>query len=132
MTVTIPEADVYVNENCIDVEDWQAAEEATKTRYLNVAARTLNQYYRKYIIPDNAVYEFANTLAILYNDTGRLQRQGIASFGLTGVFSLNNKEGSTTMPYDSLRKFIPQTALDLIGNENDVNLTRKSVKWTVM
>lgn len=132
MATTILAADAYINASCLDVEDWQSSDTARKQRMLNVAGRTLTVAYPKYVIPDAATYEFANVLSILYNDTGRLQRQGTASFGLTGVFNVTFKDGSTTMPYDDLRKFIPQTALDLIGVENGVKLSKRSAKWTVM
>jgi hypothetical protein len=114
------------------VEDWQASDDARKQRMLNVAGRTLTLAYPKYTIPDAAVYEFSNVLSVMFNDTGVLQRRGEASFGLTGVFNVTFKDGTTGMPYDDLRKYIPQTALGLIGAENGVTISKRSAKWTVM
>lgn len=92
---------------------------------LNVAGSTLTRAYSKYTIPNAAVYEFANVLAIMYNDMLRMQQQGVSTFGLTGVFNVNFKDGTTSMPYDDMRKKIPQVALDLIGEENGVKLTKQ-------
>jgi hypothetical protein len=128
MAYVIPDADAYINANCIDIEDWQASDDARKTRMLNVAGSTLTRKYRKYTIPNAAVYEFANVLSIMYNDLLRMQQQGVSTFGLTGVFSVNFKDGSTSMPYDDLKKKIPQTALDLIGEENGIVLSKRAWK----
>ncbi|MCM3784319.1 hypothetical protein M3231_15150 [Neobacillus mesonae] len=133
MAYIIPDADAYINGNCVDVEDWQASDEARKTRLLNVAGRELTVAYPKYTIPNSAVYEFANVLAIMFNDTLRMQQQGIASFALTGAFNVTFKDHTTSQPYESLRKFIPQSALDLIGAENGgIKISKRSAKWTVM
>ena len=109
--VNITDADVYINANVIDIEDWTDSDEAKKTRMLNVANKTLSTKFSGYTIPDAAVYEFANELAIAFNDTNRLNNQGVASFSITGVASFNFKE---TMKRD-LETFIPKTALDLIN-----------------
>lgn len=132
MAITINDADLYIEANCLDVEDWQASDDARKQRMLNVAGRTLTVAYPKYVIPDAAVYEFANVLSIMFNDNGALQRRGVASFGLTGVYNITFKDGTTSMPYEDLRKFIPQSALDLIGAENGVTISKRALKWTVM
>ena len=132
MAVTIKDADLYINANCLDIEDWQASDDARKTRMLNVAGRTLAFAYPKYTIPDAAIYEFANTLSVMYSDNGALQRRGVASFGLTGVYNITFKDGTTSMPYEDLKKFIPQTALDLIGAENGVTISKRAAKWVVL
>lgn len=132
MNYVIPDADAYINANCIDIEDWAASDDAKKTRTLNVAGSTLTRAYPKYTIPNAAVYEFANVLAIMYNDMLRMQQQGVSTFGLTGVFNVNFKDGTTSMPYDDMRKKIPQVALDLIGEENGVKISRRAWKSVVL
>lgn len=130
MAITIEAADAYIALNVLDVEDWQAAEDDKKLRLLNVAARTLTSNYADYIIPDNAVYAFAAALAVAYNDTNRLHRQGIQSFSIDGVGSFKFLEGAAP----DLIGLIPEDVLELIGVENDVNLSlyaRKSY-WTVI
>lgn len=129
MAVNLIDADSYIEENVIDIEDWQDADDSKKQRILNVAERTLGAKYSDYTIPDNAVYEFANALSIAYNDTNRLNNQGVASFSITGVASFNFKDTQTR----ELTSFIPQSTLDLISAANDgVKLGGRVVKWTVM
>jgi hypothetical protein len=114
MAVNITEADLYVEQNIIDIEDWQDADPSKKQRMLNVAERSLANQYAEYVIPDNAVYEFAAVLAVAYNDTNRLNNHGIASFSITGVGSYNFKDTQSR----NLTSFIPQSALDLISEAN--------------
>jgi hypothetical protein len=128
MAVNITDANAYITANVIDIEDWQDADDAKKQRILNVAESVLSRKYSQYTIPDEAVYEYAAALAVAFNDTNRLNNHGIASFSITGLGSFNFKN---TLRRD-LDAFIPQTALDLIGEANGVKLSRKSVKWTVL
>lgn len=128
MAVNITDADKYIAANCIDVEDWTDADEAKKQRILNVASRTLTTKYPRYTIPDAAVYEFSNELAIAFNDTNRLQQQGIAAFSLTGVASFTFKDWAKS----GVEAWIPQSALDLIGAENGVRIGARQAKWTVL
>lgn len=128
MAVTLDGANDYIAANCIDIEDWTDADEAKKQRILNVASRTLTSKYPQYTIPDAAVYEFANELAVAFNDTNRLQMQGVASFGITGVANFTFKDWAKS----GVEAWIPQSALDLIGAENGVSLSRRATKWTVM
>lgn len=128
MAINITDADLYIDQNVIDVEDWQGSDGDKKTRLLNVAARTLDTKYADYVIPDNAVYEFAAALAVAFNDTNRLNNHGIASFSITGVGSFNFKD---TLRRD-IETFIPKATLDMIGAENGVKLGGKSIRWTVM
>jgi hypothetical protein len=128
MAVNLTDANTYITSNVIDIEDWQDADDEKKQRILNVAESALTRKYSQYTIPDEAVYEYAAALAIAFNDTNRLNNQGIASFSITGLGSFNFKN---TLRRD-LDAFIPQTALDLIGEANGVKLSRKSVKWTVL
>lgn len=127
--ISITDADLYIEQNVIDIEDWQDAEDSKKQRILNVASRTLATKYAELMIPDEAVYEFAAALAIAYNDTNKLNNQGVASFSITGVASFNFKDTQSR----ELASFIPQSTLDLISAANDgVKLGGRVVKWTVM
>lgn len=128
MAIDIANADAYIDVNCIDIEDWTDCDDAKKQRILNVASRTLTNRYPQYKIPDAAIYEFANELAIAFNDTNRLQQQGIASFGVTGVASFTFKDWAKS----GVEAWIPESALDIIGAENGVRLGRKVAKWVTM
>lgn len=132
MTISVTDADAYIAANCIDVEDWTDSDDARKIRILNVATRTLTTKYAAYVIPDAAVYEFANVLSIAFNDTNRMQRQGINVFGLASVFNVGFKAELVTGPDADLSKLIPQSALDIIGAENGVKLSKRATKWTVL
>lgn len=128
MAQNITLADAYIEMNCIDIEDWMDCDAARKQRILNVAERTLKSKYSIYKIPDAAVYEFANALATAYNDVNRLQQQGVAAFGVTGVVNFTFKDWAKS----GVEAWIPDSALDIIGAENGVNLGRKTVKWVTM
>ncbi|MEG7333226.1 hypothetical protein [Bacillus sp. 0102A] len=128
MTLSVESANEYINGFTIDNEDWNDYENEKKQRILNVAEDVLARKYPEYIIPDNAVFEFANVLAIAYNDTNRLNKQGIAGFSITGVGSFNFKD---TLRVDD-ESLIPKKTLDLIGEANGVQLGGRIVKWTVM
>jgi S-formylglutathione hydrolase FrmB len=129
MALDVISADAYIEGNVIDIEDWQSADDAKKSRILNVASQVLARKYPTYTIPDNAVYEYCGALAIAFNDTNRLNNQGIAGFSITGVGSFNFK---TTQPR-TLEAFIPQVALELIGAANGgIKLGKRVVKWTVI
>jgi hypothetical protein len=128
MALSVFDADAYIETNVIDIEDWQDADDAKKQRILNVAEQILGRKYPDYTIPANAAYEYAANLAVAFNDTNRLNNQGIAGFAITGVGSFNFKE---TQKRD-LESFIPKTALDIIGEANGVKLGGRSVKWTVL
>lgn len=131
MVVNIGDAEAYIEQNCIVIEDWTDSDEATKLRIINVAARTLSNRYSKYTIPDNAVYEFANVLATVFNDTTKLAKQGVSSFSVDGVGSFSFKD--VTGPDVDLARFIPQSALDLISEENGgVSLSKRRVGWSVL
>ncbi|MBT2682655.1 hypothetical protein [Bacillus sp. ISL-37] len=127
MAISVFDADAYIAENFIDNEDWNDAESDKKQRIINVAASTLGRKFSAYTIPDNAVYEFAAALAIVYNDTNRLNNHGIAGFSITGVGSFNFKDTQSRQ----IDAFIPQTAYDLIGEANGVNLVSRRVGRSV-
>lgn len=126
--VTVTGATEYINASCINIDDWVDADEAKKQRIVNVASRTLTTKYAQYTIPDAAVYEYANELAIAFNDTNALQQQGVASFGLTGVANFTFKDWAKT----GLDAWIPEAALDIIGAENGVKIGKRAVKWVTL
>jgi hypothetical protein len=128
MAVTILDADAYIETNVIDIEDWKDSDTSKKQRILNVASATLTRKYPDYIIPDESVYEFSSVLATAFNDTNRLNNQGIASFSITGVSSFNFKDTQSR----SMDAFIPEITYQLIGEANDVKLSRRRVGWSVL
>jgi hypothetical protein len=128
MALSVFDADAYIETNVIDIEDWQDADDAKKQRILNVAESIIGRKYPDYLIPVNAVYEYAANLAVAFNDTNRLNNQGIAGFSITGVGSFNFKD---TQKRD-LESFIPKATYDIIGEANGVKLGGRSVKWTVL
>lgn len=132
MAITVEDANTYITANCIDIYDWTSADEAKKLRIVNVASRDIARYYSQYTIPDAAVYEFANVLASVYSDTTGIAQKGVISTSVGGKVSVNFKDSAVTGPGGSTRRFIPQAALDLIGAENGVTLSKRGVKWTVM
>ncbi|MNV37912.1 hypothetical protein D3C71_1294460 [compost metagenome] len=99
---------------------------------MNVAARDLTRYYADYIVPDTAVYEFANVLATVFGDEVRYARQGVSQYSVSGVASFAFKDGEVGGPGESTRKYIPQAALDIISAENGVTLTKRAAKWVTM
>lgn len=129
MALDILNASIYIEANVIDIEDWVDSDDSKKQRLVNVASQILMRKYPSYTIPDNAVYEYAANLAVAYNDTNRMNNQGIAGFSITGVGSWTFKE---TQRRD-LEAFIPKAALDLIGEANGgIKLGGRTVKWTVL
>jgi hypothetical protein len=128
MAVNITDANTYIEANVIDIEDWRDADDAKKQRILNVAQTTLQRRFPQYTIPDEAVYEFAAVLAVVFNDTNRLKQHGIDSFTIDGVGSFKFRGGSA-----DIESFIPKTALAIIGDANGVQLSGgRRVMWTVL
>lgn len=127
MALSITDANTYINGNVIEAEDWLEADDAKKQRILNVAQDTLVRRFPSYTIPDNAVYEFCAALAVAFNDTNKLAKQGIKSFSIDGVGSFSFKDG---IPSD-LTTLIPQKSYDLIGDANGVKLGRRRVGRSV-
>jgi len=132
MAITVIDADTYINAECIDIDEWAGADEAKKQRTLNVATRNLAVAYPKYTIPDAAVYEFTNVLITLFSDATRLAQQGVTGYAVPDAVSISFKDNAVNEVGGSLRKFIPQSALDLIGAENGVTLSKRASKWMVM
>lgn len=131
----IPQANEHIDAFVITNEDWHDAEDAKKVRIMNVAGRTLrNRYGKETIIPEEAIYEFSAYLAIVYNDTNRMQQQGIASFSVTGVgsftFKENNVSSSVGQPLDEL---IPDSVAKLIDEANgSLQNSGRQIGWLVL
>ncbi len=126
MALDIFEATAYIESNVIDIEDWVDADDDKKQRLLNVADKTLQKRYSNYTIPNDAVYDFAAVLAVAFNDTNKLQQQGVAQFAIKGIaFTFKD------IPAKELDAFIPQSTLDIIGEANDVKLSKRRVGRSV-
>lgn len=118
----------YVTFNTLDNEDFLDADETRKMALLNVASRTLTRKYSGLRIPNEAVYLFANVLASAFNDTNKLQQQGVASFSVKGI-SFTFKDWAKK----GLDALIPEEVIDIINEENDVQLASgRAIKWTVL
>jgi hypothetical protein len=139
----------YINLNCVDTEEWiENASDEQRTRCLNVAQRTLKREFREitpsttlglppliteFFIPDDAVFEFANVLCIMFSDTNKLQTHGMNSLTINGLgtFDFGSKQVRTAGDID-YSKFIPQIARDLINEYNGTINTNRRVKWTTV
>ncbi|WP_438361977.1 hypothetical protein [Niallia circulans] len=128
LAATVEGANDYINTFLVDTEDWIDTDDAKKERLLNRASSTLTRVFSKYIIPDKAVYEFVNVLAIAYNDTNRLNKHGISSFSITGVGSFNYKDTLRVEDED----LIPKESISAIEEENDVKFGGKRIRRTVL
>jgi hypothetical protein len=128
MAINTMDADAYINENVIEVDDWNDADFSKKTRYLNVALSTLQRTFADKVVPDNAVYEFAAVLAVRFNDVYKNIQYGVKSFSVAGI--TYSFDGSSK----SLAEFIPPQAKALISEANggDTGSTGGRVIWTVM
>jgi hypothetical protein len=135
------DATVYIAANVVSNEDWNEADEAKKQRLVNVADRTLTDFCEDriltdkvttYMLPSEAVYEFAAFLAIAFNDTNKLQQQGVAGFSVTGVSSFTFKENNVQSAVGQpIVELIPASVKRLIEKENNVKLTGRIVGWLV-
>lgn len=118
----------YVKYHAIDNEDYLDADEDTQIKYLNVADRTLKRKYKGLTIPINAVYLFAAALGSAYNDTNKMQQQGVAGFSVKGI-SFTFKDWAKK----GLDALIPDEVIDLINEENGTSLTNGvSIKWVTL
>ncbi|MED2760453.1 hypothetical protein P4279_30120 [Bacillus thuringiensis] len=129
----IEAANKHIDAYVISNEDWHDADEAKKIRLMNSADRTLHNKFKGNEIPDNAIYEFSAFLAIVYNDTNKMQQQGIASFSVTGVGSFTFKENNVkNATGQSLSDIIPDSVIELIEEVNDsLHLSGRNVGWMV-
>jgi kynureninase len=116
------EAEDYIRFNTLDNEDFIEADDDRKTALLNVSKRTLERKFKEKVIPNEAVYIFAATLGSAFNDTNKLQQQGIAGFSIKGI-SFTFKDWAKR-PVDHL---IPDEVYDLVGAPRG-----RTVKWTVL
>ncbi|RJE90679.1 hypothetical protein D3P07_00800 [Paenibacillus sp. 1011MAR3C5] len=129
MAIAVLDADDYIRMQCIDSEDWFDSEEVRKQRLLLTAKQMLLGSYRGFTIPDSAVYEYANELAIAFNDVNRLRQHGIQSYSLTGVAEVTYKESTKT----GLDGLITDKVLRLITDANpEASFSRRALKWTVL
>lgn len=118
----------YVKFNAVDNEDYLECDADTQTKYLNVAHRTLTRKYKGLVIPNSAVYLFAAVLGYSFNDTNKMQQQGVASSSVKGI-SITFKDWAKK----GLDALIPDEVLDLINDENGTNLTTGAVtKWVTL
>lgn len=113
MALNATDATEYIMQNAADVEDWSGLEPVARTRFINVANRILTRKFPKLTIPESAVFLFANSLCITYNDTNRYAAQGVQSVSITGVASF-----SFFAKTDELGKKIPLSVLDEISDAN--------------
>lgn len=120
-------ADQYVNSYVADPEEWRDLAPEDKQRYFNIAERTLVGKFRGYVIPVDAVHDFAATLATAFNDTNKLRQQGVSNVSLSGAISVGFKDGA-----QSLKKLIPDHVRDMITDANPDKPAPSRVKWTVV
>jgi hypothetical protein len=126
MALDIYEADMYIDTNVIDSEDWAEADEAKKERILNVASRTLTNRFKNLTVPDDAVYEFCAFLAMAFNDTNKLQQQGVSQFAVSGIsFTFDGKLSK------DLSVLIPEQVFTMVGDANGMVLSRARVGRSV-
>ena len=129
MSLAINSADEYISLYVIDNADWLEADEEKKQRIINVASRTLEDTYEELIIPDEAVYEFSSVLSVIFNDTNRMNQQGIAGFSVTGVASFTFKETSAKA---SLEEAITPEVKKIIGKANGIKFGSRVIKDVIM
>lgn len=122
MVWNLIEASDYIRLNTLDNEDFLDAEDDRKTALLNVSKQTLDRKFAGKTIPNEAVYTFAATLGAAFNDTNKLQQQGVASFAIKGI-SYTFKDWAKR-PIDDL---IPPEVYTLVGATPG-----RVVKWTVL
>ncbi|WP_078390719.1 hypothetical protein [Shouchella patagoniensis] len=134
MPLELTAADEYIQLNVLDRDDWQDADQQQKTSFLKVSETTLKRKFRKYDVPNTAIYHFAALLALIYNDTNKLQQHGVASFSITGVASFTFKENNVKTPGGiAPSEFITADVYELVGEANGVDLTtRRRVGRTVI
>ncbi|CAM3640359.1 hypothetical protein [Mesobacillus zeae] len=118
----------YIKLNTLDNEDFIDGDDTRKTALLNVASRTLTRKFSGLTIPNEAVYLFGAVLASAYNDTNKLQQQGVAGFSIKGI-SFTFKDWAKK----GLDALVPPEVIDIINEENGVELsTGRVMKWTVL
>nr|WP_182502974.1 hypothetical protein [Peribacillus huizhouensis]MBA9027522.1 hypothetical protein [Peribacillus huizhouensis] len=122
MSWNLTEATEYIRLNTLDNEDFIDADDTRKTAVLNVSKRELTRKFNGCTIPDEAVYIFAAVLASAFNDTNKMQQQGVAGFAVKGV-SFTFKDWAKK-PVESM---IPPEVYVMVGAP-----TGRTIKWTVL
>ncbi|MDH5159825.1 hypothetical protein [Heyndrickxia oleronia] len=122
MVWDLTEATEYIRLNTLDNEDFLDADDERKIALLNVSKRTLDRKFTGKTIPNEAVYIFAATLGAAFNDTNKLQQQGVAGFSISGI-SFTFKDWAKR-PIEYL---IPEEVFDMVGAQRG-----RTVKWTVL
>lgn len=131
MAISVENATLYMEQFCLDIIDWEIIDDTRRQRYLNVANRTLLDKFQGLIIPDEAVYETANSFSITFNDTNRLQFQGIDTFSIVGLGSFEFRKPTVKNQGNfNLSDYIPKTAIDLINQANGIASSDSRIKWT--
>jgi hypothetical protein len=152
--VSVENATSHIEAFIIDNVDWVEADDSKKLRILNVAERTVNDYVDgrlprliasklgkplekitrdDYVVPSEAIYELAATLARVFNDTNRMQQHGIAGFSITGVGSFTFKESNVkNAAGESMHVFITREAIGYIEKANDIKIATRVIKDVIM
>lgn len=131
MAILLEDANAYIFAYCLDVIDWEVAQDDRKTRYINVSQRTLADAYPDLEIPDAAVFETANAFSIMFNDTNRLQHQGIGNFTLTGFGTVQFRDRFVSASGElDYKEFIPPVAKKLIADANGLKTLSSKVRYT--
>lgn len=121
-------ADQYVNSYVADPEEWRDLTPEDKQRYFNIAERTLGGKFRGYVIPVDAVYDFAATLATAFSDTNKLRQQGVSNVAIAGAISVGFKDGAK-----ELEQLITKHVRSMVADANpDKPSPGGRVKWTVV
>lgn len=122
------QGDAYVGGFVADPEEYLSLESASKKRYCNIASRTLTSKYRGYVIPADAVYDFASLLATTFSDQNKLAQQGVTQFSLSGSVGISFKNGK-----QELADLVPRHIADLISDANpDLPKVGGRIKPTVL
>jgi len=129
VAITIMDADEYVRLQCIDNEDWFAADEVKKHALLQTAEQILLRKYNDYSVPDSAIYVYANELAIAFNDVNRHRLHGIQAYTLNGVAEVSFRD----LPKTGLDALITDKVMGLISDVNpNASFSCRSLKWMVL
>lgn len=107
------QGDAYVGSFVADPEEYLSLESASKQRYCNIANRTLSSKFGSYVIPADAVYDFASVLATTFSDQNKLAQQGVSQFSLSGSVGISFKNGK-----QELADLVPRHVAELISDAN--------------
>jgi hypothetical protein len=113
------DAEVYLRDNFIDLEDWESTDMEKQQRIVNVAQKTLHNKYPSLTIPNEAVYEFAGTLSVAFNDLNRYKQSGASSFSVPDSITISFDKNS---PSD-LESLISIPSKRLIEKANGITLS---------